>query len=123
MANRTAALCLLFAAAWVPTAFADADGPDFYAVTGVAADDALNLRTGPSATTEKIGEIPHDARGLRSLGCQGMPSFAEWQAMTPDERIESAKHHWCKVRYLGVEGWVAGRFLREDSPPPADPAE
>ena len=98
-----------------PLALADADGPDFYAVTGVAPGDVLNLRAGPSGNAERIGVIPHDARGLQNLGCQGQPSFAEWQAMSPEERVRRGKRVWCRVRYQGVEGWVAGRYLREAS--------
>jgi len=98
--------------------FAVADGPDFYAVTGVDAGDTLLLRAGPSPYAERIGQIPHDAHGLQNLGCRGLPTFAEWERMTERQRGESRKDYWCKVRYEGVEGWVAGRFLREDSAPP-----
>jgi hypothetical protein len=102
-------------ASW-QAAFATADGPDSYAVSGVAAEDTLSLRAGPSADAEKIGQIAHDARGLQNLGCQGLPSLTEWQEMTGAEREASRRNYWCRVRYLGVEGWVAGRFLREDGP-------
>lgn len=97
---------------------ATADGPDHYAVTGVAAGDVLNVRAEPSADSAKIGEIPADGRGLRNLGCRGVPTFAEWEAMTPAERERAGKQRWCKVRYGAVEGWVAGRFLKEDSGQP-----
>ena len=112
-------LLLVAVAVWAPLTLAEADGPDFYAVTGVAADDVLNLRTGPSPGAEKIGEIPHDGRGLRNLGCEGVPTFAEWEKMTPEQRAESSKKRWCRVRYGNIEGWVAGRYLREDSAPEA----
>jgi uncharacterized protein YraI len=109
---------LLVAVAFcAPVTLAEADGPDFYAVTGVAADDVLNLRSGPSPHSDKIGEIPHDGRGLRNLGCQGVPTFAEWEKMTPEQRTESGKKRWCRVRFGDLEGWVAGRYLREDSAP------
>ena len=120
MAHRAALLLTLAAMSWAPAALADADGPDFFAVTGVAADDVLNLRASPSPRAEKIGEIPHDGRGLRNLGCEGLPSFAEWQAMTPQEREQSDRRYWCRIAYDGQEGWVAGRFLREDSAAVAD---
>ena len=119
MSRYTVFVLALIAGSWMTPAFATADGPDFYAVTGVAEDDVLNLRDGPSPHADRIGEIPHDARGLENLGCQGLPAFEEWQQMTPSQREESRKHYWCKVRYQGVEGWVAGRFLREDSSTPA----
>jgi hypothetical protein len=120
MANRAALLLALAAMSRAPAALADADGPDFFAVKGVAADDVLNLRASPSPHGEKIGEIPHDAHGLRNLGCEGLPSFAEWQAMTPHEREQSDRRYWCRVAYDGQEGWVAGRFLREDGAAVAD---
>jgi uncharacterized protein YraI len=123
MSNLAGLLLAFLAVTWAPAALAEADGPDFYAVTGVAADDVLNLRAGPSAGAEKIGEIPHDGRGLRNLGCEGLPSFADWQTMTPQEREESRRHYWCRVAYRGLEGWVAGRFLREDSAPSATGSE
>jgi uncharacterized protein YgiM (DUF1202 family) len=108
----------LIAASWVTSVLATADGPDFFAVTDVAADDVLNLRAGPSAQAKKIGQIPYDARRLRNLGCQALPSIGEWERMTEQQRRKSRKHYWCKVGYQGVEGWVAGRFLREDSGAP-----
>ena len=37
---------------------AEADGPDFYRVTGVAADDVLNIRSGPSAKDAVVGTVP-----------------------------------------------------------------
>jgi hypothetical protein len=101
-------------------AVATADGgPDYYAVTGVAADGVLNIRAEPSAGSRKIGEIPHDARGLQNLGCTGGPSFAEWLKMSEAERKRAGRDRWCRVRYQGIVGWVAGRYLMEDSNAPA----
>lgn len=119
MSCKTLILLFLVAIGWAPGIMAEADGPDFYAVTDVATDDVLNLRAGPSPHAEKIGEIPHDGRSLQNLGCEGVPSFAEWEQMTPAQRAESGKKRWCRVRYGNVEGWVAGRYLREDSAPEA----
>lgn len=101
---------------------ATADGPDYFAVTGVAAADVLNIRVEPSARSAKIGEIPHDGRGVQNLGCQGGPTFAEWQRMTPTERERAGRQRWCKIRYGSVEGWGAGRYLTEESAPVATPA-
>ena len=101
-------------------AAATADGgPDYYAVTGVAADSVLNIREEASAGSRKIGEIPHDARGLQNLGCTGVPSFAEWLKMSEAERRRAGRSRWCRVRYQNIEGWVAGRYLMEDSNPVA----
>ena len=52
-------------------AMATADGPDHFRVTGVEADDTLNIRAEPSARAGKIGEIPPQGVCIRNLGCQG----------------------------------------------------
>lgn len=119
MSRRILILLALIEAIRVTPALATADGPDFYAVTDVAANDVLDLRDAPSAQAAKIGRIAHDARGLRNLGCRGLPSIDDWERMTEQQRRESRMNYWCKVAYQGVEGWVAGRFLREDSGAPA----
>lgn len=93
-------------------------GPDYYAVTGVAADGFLNIREEASARSRKIGEIPHNARGLQNLGCTGVPSFAEWLKMSGAERKRAGRDRWCRVRYGNTVGWVSGRYLMEDSNPP-----
>ena len=109
-----AALTLLNA---IGIAGADADGPDYYRVVGVAADDVLNIRTEPTASAKTIGAIPPKADGVRNLGCKGGLSFAEWEKASPAERTASRRARWCRISYRGVEGWVAGRFLAEGSAP------
>jgi hypothetical protein len=103
-------------AAVASSAHATADGPDYFAVIDVASDAALSLRAEPSVTAEEVGRIAHDARGLRNLGCRGLPSLAEWERMSGAERAQSRDAHWCRVRYRGLEGWLPGRFLVEDAP-------
>jgi len=97
----------------VTPAAAEADGPDFFRVTGVAAEDVLNIRAEPSASARKIGEIPPNADGIRNLGCQGGLSFTEWEAANRQEREASQRNRWCRIAFCGVQGWVAGRFLAE----------
>ncbi|MDN2566295.1 META domain-containing protein [Aquibium sp. A9E412] len=111
-----AALALAAAVLAATAARATADGPDYFRVTGVTADDVLNIRAGPSAEAAKIGEIPWDGDGIRNLGCQGAPSYAEWEAMTEAERRD-APRGWCRIAYRGIEGWVAARYLAEGSAP------
>ena len=115
--RRARPLALVIAALLVESdpARTEAGGPDFYAVAGVAADDVLNIRASPSASGAKVGEIPPDGRHIRNLGCQGGPTFAEWQSMSEAEREQAARRRWCKISYEGVEGWVAARYLVEDS--------
>jgi hypothetical protein len=77
----------------------------------------LNIREAPDAGSVKIGEIPPDGDGIRNLGCQGGLSFGEWQVASEAERQAAARSRWCRINYQGIEGWVAGRFLAEGTPP------
>ncbi|NEV63809.1 SH3 domain-containing protein [Thiorhodococcus minor] len=96
---------------------AGADGPDFFSVTGVAANNVLNLRAGPSAQEEKIGEIPPDGTCLRNLGCRGGLTYQEYSTLSTKERAERLRERprWCQVDYQGLRGWVAARYLVEGS--------
>ena len=100
-------------------AFAEADGPDYYRVTGVASNDVLNLRAAPNAKAAKVGAIPPNSNCVRNLGCQGGLSFREFSELSPARQQERLRQHprWCHVEYRGVTGWVAGRFLAEGSCP------
>ena len=94
-------------------AFATADGPDYWAVTGVASDDVLNMRIGPKASFLKIGELPPDAGGVANLSCTGEMTLSEWEDASEEERASAAHNRWCLVGYDRVVGWVAGRYLEE----------
>lgn len=97
-------------------AFGTADGPDAWRVTGVASDDVLNMRAGPSARTAKVARIPHNADGLPNYGCVGRLSIDEWSKASVAERARARKRVWCLTGYKQSFGWVAGWFLREGSP-------
>jgi hypothetical protein len=82
--------------------FADglAGGPDFWEVTGVADDDLLNLRSGPSSRDRKVIGVGNGTV-LRNHGCE-----------------MHAGQRWCRVSMRDApsrRGWVAGRYLRESS--------
>ena len=100
-----------------PTPAPAADGPDFWAVTGVRADDALNLREAPDGDSRAIARIPPNTRGLKNLGCRSTVTFEQWMRMTQAQRDYAASRRWCRVEFKGQQGWVAGRFLREDAAP------
>jgi|APEBP8051072661_1049379.scaffolds.fasta_scaffold00680_2 hypothetical protein len=77
-------------------------GPDFWAVTGLAAGDRLNLRAGPSTGDRVIGQLA-EGEIVRNLGCR----------MT-------GKQRWCQVETQVGAGWVSGRYLRESGAPGID---
>ena len=115
--NKSVA-CLLAVAALGSgpgTASAEADGPDFFAVTGVATDDVLNIRERPQAQAPKLGEIPPDGVCIRNLGCQGGLTFQEFNELSEEQKARRVREHprWCKIEYRSMTGWVAGRYLRE----------
>lgn len=89
---------------------------DRFTVTGVASSDVLHVRDVPSADSRSIGTIPPTAHGLRNLGClRKQLSLDDWMRMTSVQRAD-ANILWCRVEYKGTVGWVAGRFLKRDSP-------
>jgi hypothetical protein len=110
LCTAAAALLLTTGSAW-----ATADGPDFYRVTGITGDDVLNIRAEPDAHARKIGEIPPAGTCVRNLGCRGGLTFQEFTNLSEAQKAERLKENprWCKVEYQGVQGWVSGRFLQE----------
>jgi heat shock protein HslJ len=118
---RLAALAVV-ALLMAGSAGAEADGPDWFAVTGVSANDVLNIRAAPDAASQKVGAIPPDADGVKNLGCKGGLTFAEWEKATDAERKAAERKRWCRISYKGQEGWVAGSYLREGSAPANDAA-
>jgi hypothetical protein len=70
-----------------------------YAVTGVPANDVLNMRDAPNGN-QIVGRIPPGARGVVALG--------------PRTKNQGT---WAQVRYGGITGWVNVRFLAPDSRP------
>jgi hypothetical protein len=111
-----AVCCLAVLAAAPAQAQTAADGPDYWAVTGVRSDDALNLRVAPNADSRRIARIPYNARGIRNFGCPNHVTFEQWKRMTQAQKDRAARSRWCEVEYNGLKGWVAGRFLKEDEP-------
>lgn len=108
-------LASMLLALWSPAVLATADGPDFFAVRDVAAQDVLNIRAEPRAGAKRLGTIPPDGQCIRNLGCQGGLSLEDFTRLTPEQQKQRlrAKPRWCKVQYQGVTGWVAGRYLGE----------
>lgn len=110
-------LALMITCGTADQASAEADGPDYYRVTGVAADDVLNIRAEPNASSEKIGEFPPETDGVRNLGCEGGLSLGEWQEASQEERDAAKARRWCRIEHNDTTGWVAARYLAEGSAP------
>lgn len=97
--------------------YAEAGGPDFYRVKGVADNDILNMRSEANPHAGKVGEIPPGADCVRNLGCKGGLTLVEFTNLSKQEQaaIKRGRPRWCHVEYQGITGWVAGRFLAEGS--------
>ncbi len=97
-------------------AFAEADGPDAWRVTGVAADDELNARMGPGVGYPAIDALAPGARHLTSITCVPLATLAQYEALSAGER-RALPPRWCLVSDgTGRQrGWVAQRFLAEDT--------
>jgi len=101
----------------VSSIFAIADGPDFYAIKGIAVGHHLNLREKPTTKSEPVAYIPHDAECLKNLGCKGGVSLRDFEKLTKKEieiKLKNSKR-WCKIEYKSKIGWVYGKFLEEKS--------
>jgi hypothetical protein len=75
-----------------------------FMVVNVAHDDVLNVRSGPSAEFDVVGELQPGSRGVTITGdCQA---------------------RWCPVEHRSARGWVNSTYLGEEraSTPPASAA-
>lgn len=89
MIRLVAALCLVALPAW-----ATIDGwPALHDVVGVAEDDVLNVRAGPSADTEVIGTLAHDATGI--------------EIIRPNDR-----HTWGLINLDERPGWISLSYVQ-----------
>lgn len=71
-------------------------GPTTYAVVWVKSADSLRLRAGPATSYKILRHIPFNAINVKNLGLRTSAG-------------------WCKVQYLGVQGWSACKYLGESS--------
>jgi uncharacterized protein len=109
--RRTIQIALAALATHAATAFAEADGPDFYRLKGGAA----TLRYEPAADSPAIQSLPAGASCLRNFGCKGGLSLDEFQKLSASEREqrEAQNPRWCRVEQAGRFGWIEGRLLAE----------
>jgi uncharacterized membrane protein len=87
--GRTAIVLLAFLLAAAGPAAAQ------HKVSGVAANDELNIRSAPNADASIVGRIPPNGRGIRVIG--------------------GGNRFWVKVAYGGKTGFVNRRFIRKDT--------
>lgn len=116
--GRLRAMLIALCLAVVPLAVQaeiDGYGPDAWRVSGVAADDVLNIRMGPGTQYPVIDSFAHNARGLELITCVPFYSMAYAQTMSAAQR-DSLPPRWCLMRSadLSKAGWVAQRYLTED---------
>jgi len=69
--------------------------PALYSVTGVAADDVLNIRSAPSASSEIIGSLAPHQTGVEVVQADGS---GNWGLVNSGERSG-----WAALRYLAPE--------------------
>ena len=70
----------------------------YFMVSGVAADDTLNLRSGPDPRSEKVGQVPFDGRCVY---------YFEDSARYKDAL-------WHRIQYREYEGWANSKYLALD---------
>ncbi|WP_417760821.1 MliC family protein [Shewanella sp.] len=109
-------LGLLFASSH---AHAEADGPDFYRITGTT---PAPMYAAKAETSQLILLLPPDTDGLKNLGCTGIPTFSAWQNMTEAERQAAKQNSWCKIDVNSRQGWIKQQFLAEGSAVTAKPS-
>jgi len=101
--------------AFPTTGRAEASGPDYWQTQE---DTTSLLYQSPNPTAAPFLEIPAQTNGLENRGCIGVPTYATWAVMTPEERKAMDQKAWCQIAYQIHVGWVQKSALREGSPTP-----
>ncbi|WP_354670517.1 SH3 domain-containing protein [Aquibium sp. ELW1220] len=69
-----------------------------FAVTGVAADDRLNIRSSPHGDAPVTGKIPANGSGIHVYECR---------------KVSGYTREWCRMEWNCTEGWVYSRYISE----------
>ncbi len=100
-----------------PVAHAEIDGhgPDAWRVTGVAADDVLNMRMGPGTEYLAIDQLAANARNLELITCVPLLIQPIYSRLSEAQRA-ALPPRWCLMRSsdFSKAGWVSQRFIMED---------
>ena len=72
------------------------DDPQLYSVTGVGAEDVLNLRSAPSASAPVVGTLPPTATGIEVTA---RTATRRWGRVNTAEGVA-----WAALRFLAAEG-------------------
>ena len=84
-------------------------GPGCLRVVNVAANDALNMRAGPSAHSPIVDVLVPDRHGIIHLDRRCEPLSAAWGS------------RWCKVSHYDgdrvTKGYVKARYVRDSDCP------
>jgi hypothetical protein len=93
----------------------DGSGPDAWRVMGIAPNDVLNVRMGPSTNYPVIETFAHDERNLQQITCVPFYTMAHFSVMSEAE-LDALPPRWCLMRTadLTKAGWVAQRYLIAD---------
>ena len=101
-------------------AFAQADGPDYFRITGLKKEDRVNVRRAPNTDAKVVGRIPKDTDGVKNHGCKGGLTPKQYAKASEAKKKAAERERWCQVEYNDVKGWVLGRFLAEGSAPESE---
>lgn len=85
-------LALLLATAWPAAATQEYVLPTLFDVTGVAANDVVNIRAAPGTSSAVIGTLSADARNIEVVGYD-------------------ATGRWARINTGALSGWAALRYL------------
>lgn len=83
-----------------------ADSVSVFSVTGVDADDYLNVRQAPDTQSPIVTLIPYDGVGIRRL----------------DGEESVGTQTWWRIKWEGKQGWVNKRYLSSPDTTDAQPS-
>ena len=86
-------------------------------VSGVAANDLLNVRAYPSSSSRIVVGYPGGTRFSMTGRCTGGVSLHDIQGLPADQQRQLVRYQWCEL-WLDADGdgeftngWVYGRYI------------